>query len=51
LARRRQGHQDIIDGIRDGKIASVTDMLHYHIECHKLQHQTGDAKKDDAGDA
>jgi GntR family transcriptional regulator, transcriptional repressor for pyruvate dehydrogenase complex len=44
-------HQDIIDGIRDGQTASVTDLLHHHIECHKLQYQTGESKKDDASDA
>ena len=40
--------QDIEDlrdvALRDGKIASVTDLLHFHIECHKQQRQAGDSK-------
>jgi GntR family transcriptional regulator, transcriptional repressor for pyruvate dehydrogenase complex len=43
-----QSHQDIIDGIRDGKIPLVADLLRRHIESHKLGIQTGDCKKDDA---
>jgi GntR family transcriptional regulator, transcriptional repressor for pyruvate dehydrogenase complex len=43
-------HQDIIDGLRDGKIEFVAGLLHYHIECHKPGFQSGGSKKDDAGD-
>jgi len=44
-------HQDIIDGIRDGKIPSVVDSLRLHIESHKLVCLTVDSKKnDDVGD-
>jgi len=40
-------HQDIIDGIRDGKVAMVADLLRTHIESHKLANQSGEAKKSD----
>jgi DNA-binding GntR family transcriptional regulator len=35
---RRAGamtHQEIIDGIRDGKISEVVEMLRQHVEAHK----------------
>jgi GntR family transcriptional regulator, transcriptional repressor for pyruvate dehydrogenase complex len=40
-------HQEIIDGIRDGKIPLVADLLRRHIDCHKLANQPGDSGKDD----
>jgi GntR family transcriptional regulator, transcriptional repressor for pyruvate dehydrogenase complex len=43
-------HQDIVDGIRDGKIEAVTALLHEHIECHKPGYQSLDSKKDAADD-
>jgi len=30
-----QTHQEIIDGLRDGKISEVIELLHQHVEAHK----------------
>jgi GntR family transcriptional regulator, transcriptional repressor for pyruvate dehydrogenase complex len=45
-----QVHQDIIDGLRAGKVEFVTNLLHYHIECHKQGGPAGDSNKEGAGD-
>jgi GntR family transcriptional regulator, transcriptional repressor for pyruvate dehydrogenase complex len=41
-------HQEIIDGLRDGNVELVANLLHQHIESHKLLSRTGDSQKDDA---
>jgi GntR family transcriptional regulator, transcriptional repressor for pyruvate dehydrogenase complex len=37
-------HQEIIDGLRDGKASAVIEILHRHIEAHKPGHAPGDAE-------
>lgn len=43
-------HQEIVDGLRDGKVEAVMKLLREHIECHKPACASVGEKKDDEAD-